>query len=114
MLYVLRQVHAKEENSWSSYPVFAHFHNLYRVKCAFIVTELGWMKTSSYIMTLTFWRLVFLDTKGLLKTIRQLIVFIALGAMNYYSTKAFADSQDSYFSLLTWSRSYVRIEKNES
>jgi len=56
------------------------------------VTELGWLKTDSYIMTLTLCRVVLLEVKGLLKKIRQLIIFIALEAVNYYSNKAFADS----------------------
>jgi hypothetical protein len=57
-----------------------------------LVIELSWLKMDSYVMTLTFRILVFLETKGLLKKIRQLIIFIGLGAENYYSTKTFADS----------------------
>ena len=95
---------------------FLHtFTNCTGLNVPLLVPELGWLKTSSYIMTLTFWRLVFLETKGLLKTIRQLVTFVALGTVNYCSTKTFADSHKiTGFSLLNWSRSYVTTEKNET
>jgi hypothetical protein len=51
------------------------------------------------------------EVKGRLKKNRQLIIFIALGFNNFYSTKLFADYYKiTYFSLLISFRPYFRIE----
>jgi len=49
-----------------------------------LVIELDLLKMDSYIMTLTFRGVILLQSKGLLKKIRKLIISIAVGYENYY------------------------------